>query len=206
MEILYENDKLAIKWEYKITRHTHDSKLSRTTQHITGLSTALVNLAGIRQVLFLYKNPITNEYGLTTTEPPIEEYHTILTRTNHDQVTIQLPRELNLKEKEQQNIIITYYPHEEDPYLKTKPYITIQIIDVETNESKAELVKIDDKTKLLWVIEPHENIPADLEQFLTADEIERLKYPATKQIVELDVQSLNVKIEVENEKKTNTPN
>ena len=145
MEILYENEKLAIKWEYKITRHTHDSKLSRTTQHITGLSTALVNLAGIRQVLFLYKNPITNEYGLTTTEPPIEKYHTILTRNNNNQVTIQLPRELNLKENEQQNIIITYYPHEEDPYLKTKPYITIQIIDVETNESEAELVKIDDK-------------------------------------------------------------
>ena len=205
MEVICEDGKLSIRWTYKITKHTHITKISKITQCIIGLSTTLLNLVKIRKIMFVYKNPLTGKYGITTTEPTVEEYYAVLTRTNGKQVTVQLPKEMGLDSESNQQAIITYYPHEEDPFLKTKPYITLDIVDIEEKESEAEIRKDkNENVYLKWEIAPHKEVPFDLKQFLTEDEINSLNHNTKPMVVEVDVKTLKVNINDADEEKTDS--
>lgn len=197
MEVRYDDEKLSIVWEYKITKHTHKTKIDKITQHIVGLNSALVNLAKIRKIVFIYKNPLSNDklYHMSISEPLVDEYYTVMTRNNGRQVTIQLPKELKeLKQDSVQKVRIIYYPQEEDPSLKSKPLMTMEIMNVEEDEPEAKIIKGKDGAKIRWELKPHEEIPSDLKEFINEDEKERLNYNPKLNIVDLDIQTLKITI------------
>lgn len=169
MKMQYKNNQIAITWKHKITKHIVRGRniTVDSVQYITSLTKQLIDLANIRKLIFIYKNPETQEYHLTIHEPPIEaEYEVIKTRNGGNQQTIQLPRRF-LKLTDNQTATIKYYPAEPDYYDPTLSKITLTIKDlpIEEKESTAQIMPTNPPT-LQWNIKYGE-IPFDLEQFLT---------------------------------------
>lgn len=196
MKIEKINNKIALTWKYKITEHHIQSKdlEIKATQHITSLNNNLIKMMNIRQILFIYKNPETQELQLTTQEPPIEaNYEIIKTRNNGTQTTIQIPKNITTLTTNQ-TATIRYYPTEPDYYTPTqsKMTITIEKIPPEELETTAQFNTQTNPPTITWNIQNNQ-IPEDLQQFLTESNKKQIK-TLSKAKVTLNPQTLDITI------------
>ena len=198
MKLKYENGELSIQWEYTITRHTHVTSLSngkKVVQHIINLNNHFLKLSRIRQVLFIYENEGT--LYMTPREPiDLDEYETVLTRTNGKQTTIQLPKELGLKDKEPQKAILNYYPNRKDPQSQVEPQIVLDIIKAPvSDESKAKITQENGEIYLVWENDGEEITP-DLAQFLNDSQKDEINASANPLSIKVNAKTLDVEIDI----------
>lgn len=204
MNITYENNQTALTWKYAVVAHTHSTKKIggdegiSTTQFFIPLNNKLIDMADIRQVIFLYQYGDDKKTCLTTHEPPRDvDYKLIRVYSNKNRKTIQLPpNKLPLDKNKTQTVTINYYPQTHDYYSENHPLITIDIEDVPKEQipSTAKVVKEDGKVYLQWLIKPNAELPDDLLQFLSENQKEAFQEIEEETIICVDTKTQTVHV------------